>query len=78
MAKAIFISIFIQLGMLTLLIYMGLMRYKNEEIFIALSVLIVVLSCLYICFDLFIIVMPGIINKDDYILAALMLYIDIA
>ena len=60
------------------MIYMGIFRYRGEEIQFYLSIFLVILGCVYLTFDLLIIIMPGIINPDDYILAALMLYMDIA
>ena len=38
----------------------------------------VVVGCIYLCFDLLIVIMPGGISHEDYILAALLLYMDIA
>ena len=60
------------------MMWMGIFRYKGEEMQFYLSLALVILGCVYLTFDLLIIIMPGVVNKDDYILAALMLYMDIA
>ena len=76
--KCMFYSIFIQLGLLITMIYMSIYKYSGQEIQFYFSLVMVVVGCIYLCFDLLIIIMPKGISHEDYILAALLLYMDIA
>ena len=76
--KAMFCAIFVQLGMVFLMISFGGFTYKDEKLKILCSVIFLILACIYLCFDLICVITPNVMDKDDYILAALMLYMDIA
>ena len=43
-----------------------------------LGVLMLAISGIFIIFDLLLIIIPGAVDKEDYIMAALNLYLDIA
>ena len=76
MVTAMITTLFIDLFMVfvTLILY----NPKDKEIVIGISlIMIVVVSC-YIMFALLFIIVPGIHDKDDYILGALRLYLEIA
>ena len=57
---------------------MHLFQYKDRQWTIWLSVAMIILSCIYLAWDLLYVIVPEIANKDDYIFAALRLYMDIA
>lgn len=51
---------------------------KDKGLILAISCMMVVVSGAYIMFALLFIIVPGITDKDDYILGALRLYLEIA
>ena len=66
------------LNLIVLLMMIFTMRMNDPGLVFAISLIMVVVVGIYIIFDLLQIIIPGIVDKDDYIFAALQLYIDIA
>lgn len=54
------------------------MNYKDPGQVMAVSIIVVIISGIFIIFDLLLIIVPSAIDKEDYIMAALTLYLDIA
>ena len=76
--KGMIISIFVHLGLVVVFIAMGGFHRKDQGFGILFSVCMIVIGCFYLCFDLLLIIMPGFVDPEDYILAAMMLYLDVA
>ena len=54
------------------------MNFHDKTMVFAVSLIVVVISGIFIIFDLVMIIVPSAMDKEDYILAALTLYLDIA
>jgi len=65
-------------NLVILLIMVFTMNFHDKTLIVCLSMLMVAISGAFIIFDLMLIIIPGAIDKEDYILAALNLYLDIA
>ena len=52
--------------------------FNDPAMILGLSLTIIVIVGGYIVFALFLLIIPGVTDKDDYILAALRIYIEIA
>ena len=76
--KAVGTAVIIQLSLNFALIFMHFFVYKDREWMIWFSIAMIVLACFYLVWDLLYVIVPGIANKDDYIFAALQLYLDLA
>lgn len=64
---------------LCLLLFMVLTwNFTDKRLIFTISLLMVVISGIFIIFDLMMIIVPNAVDKEDYILAALNLYLDIA
>ena len=76
MVTAMITTLFIDLFMVfvTLILY----NPKDKEIVIGISLIMIVVVSAYIMFAMLFIIVPGIHDKDDYILGALRLYLEIA
>ena len=61
-----------------LLIMVLTLRFQDKMLVFALGVIMLAVSGIFILFDLLMIIVPGAVDKEDYILAALNLYLDIA
>ena len=66
------------MGLIFVAIFMGMFRFKDQWFGIFFSVCIIICGCIYLCFDLLLVIIPDIMDKDEYILAALRLYLDVA
>lgn len=76
MVTAMVTAFFIDLTML--LVTMVIYNPKDKAIVVAISLVMIVIVSVYIVYDLLFIIVPGCSDKDDFILGALMLYLDIA
>ena len=76
MVTAMITTLFIDLFMVfvTLILY----NPKDKEIIIGISLIMIVVTSAYVMFALLFVIVPGIEDKDDYILGALRLYLEIA
>ena len=61
-----------------LLIMVLTLRFQDKMLVFALGVIMLAVSGIFILIDLLMIIVPGAVDKEDYILAALNLYLDIA
>ena len=66
------------LNLIVLLMMLFTMNFQDKALVFAISLIMCLVLGIYIIFDLLQIIIPGVMDKDDYILAALQLYIDIA
>ena len=76
LVTAVVISCFVDLAMLIFMLFF--MNYHDKTMVFAVSLIFCAISGVFIVFDLLLIILPGAIDKEDYILAALNLYLDIA
>ena len=70
------IAMIMDLVVLTMMLYT--MNFKDKAMVFAISLIMCAVSGIFIIFDLLYIIIPGVADTDDYILAALNLYLDIA
>ena len=66
----------VDLAILIFMVFFG--GFKDYTQQLVLSLLVCAITGIYIIFDLVVIILPGVADKDDYILYALNLYVDIA
>ena len=76
MAKGLFVAFFLNLFMLLVIVFMY--NPGDKAAVIGISCAMCLISGAYIMFSLFFIIVPGIEDKDDYIIGALRLYVHIA
>lgn len=76
MVKYAIIALVLDFIMLIVIIF--LYHPKDAAIVTAISLVMLVIVSGYVIFDLLFIIVPGIEDKEDYILGALRLYLDIA
>lgn len=67
---------FADLAILVFMVFFG--GFKDYTTQLVMSLLVCAITGVYIIFDLLVIILPGVADKDDYILYALNLYIDLA
>ena len=65
-------------NVVVLLIMVFTMQFQDKTLVFVLGVIMLAVSGIFILFDLLMIIVPGAVDKEDYILAALNLYLDIA
>lgn len=65
-------------AIVVMLLMVFTLNFKDKVLVFCLGVALLAISGAYIVFDLLVIIIPGVVDKDDYILAALQLYIDVA
>ena len=65
-------------NVVVLLIMVFTMQFQDKTLVFVLGVIMLAVSGIFILFDLLMIIVPGAVDKEDYILAALNLYFDIA
>ena len=65
-------------NIVVLLIMVFTMQFQDKTLVFVLGVIMLAVSGIFILFDLLMIIVPGAVDKEDYILAALNLYLDIA
>ena len=73
-----YVSVALVIDLIMLIVILVLYNPKDAAIVTAISLVMVVIASGYIVFDLLFVIVPGIEDKDDYILGALRLYLDIA
>ena len=61
-----------------LLIMVNTIQFQDQMLVFVLGVIILACSGIFILYDLLMIIVPGAVDKEDYMLAALNLYLDIA
>merc|ERR1711915_1002492 len=72
---AVVVSLFLNLALCLGIIFFG--HPKNKALFAVLTIGICLISGIFIVFDLVVILIPGAADKEDYILHALGLYLDL-
>ena len=76
MIKAMIITLIFHL--ITIVFVVFSFAVKDKALVIGISCAMLVVSGAYVMFALLFIIVPGITDKDDYILGALRLYLEIA
>ena len=66
------------LDLVVLLIMLSSMKSQDKALVFTISLIMCATSGIFIIFDLLYIILPGVADLDDYILASLNLYLDIA
>ena len=66
------------LDLVVLLIMLSSMKSQDKTLVFTISLIMCATSGIFIIFDLLYIILPGVADLDDYILASLNLYLDIA
>lgn len=72
------IALSIQLIFIGIAISMGLFGLRDHYISIIFSVVMIICACLYLVWDLCCVIIPNVMDKDEFVLASLMLYMDIS
>ena len=76
MAKFFFVSLLIDVFCIILVFFF--MNPKDKAVVAVISVIMLVVVSAYVMYALLFVIVPGIADKDDYILGALQLYLEIA
>ena len=72
-------AVLIHLALVFIAIFSGHFSGAKDQWFgLLFSVSMIIVGCFYLCFDLLLIIIPNLMDKDEYILAAMMLYLDVA
>ena len=66
------------LDLVVLLMMLSTMKSQDKTLVFTISLIMCATSGIFIIFDLLYIILPGVADLDDYILASLNLYLDIA
>ena len=66
------------LDLVVLLLMLSTMKSQDKTLVFTISLIMCATSGIFIIFDLLYIILPGVADLDDYILASLNLYLDIA
>ena len=72
------VACIVQIIMLFFMIFIGPFVMKDNEWTFWMSIIMIGLASVYLFWDLCYVIIPDIANKDDYVFAALRLYLDIA
>ena len=76
MVKGLTIGMFLNIFMLIFVLFMY--NPKDQAVVMGVSIIMCIIAGGYIMFALLFIIMPGLEDKDDYIMGALRLYLEIA
>jgi len=68
----------LQVGFLVFAVFMGVFRLGGNSFSFVFSIAMVICACVYLVFDLLCVIIPNVMDKEAYILASLMLYMDMA
>lgn len=71
------LAIAVAMNLIVLLMAMSMGNFHDKTVIFIVSLLMCAASGIFIIFDLLYIIIPGVADHDDYILAALNLYLDI-
>jgi len=73
-----FLSFSLLIHIVTLVLVLFAFGFKDKALMMAVSCLMLIVSAVYVMYALLLIIIPGTSDKDDYIMGALLLYLEIA
>merc|ERR1712151_232566 len=77
-AKAMVFALMSQMVFILIAVFVGIFKIGGREFQIWFSVIMIICACVYLVFDLCCVIIPNVMDKDEYVLASLMIYTDIA